>query len=124
MAFPLYGDENAMERRLFGMLRGAGVDCLNSNDVGKSGEDDEAQLRYASGEGRAIVTFDRVDFQRLHAEWATTGREHAGIIIVSSARIPTSVLFTQLMTLQSTRGAAEMRNALLFISPSPVEEKT
>lgn len=54
----------------------------------------------------------------------TTGREHAGIIIVSSARIPTSVLFTKLMSLQSTRGAAEMRNALIFISPSPVEEKT
>jgi predicted nuclease of predicted toxin-antitoxin system len=120
--FPLYDDENAMERILFGMLVSAGVDCLTSRDAGQDGKSDPDQLAFASSLGRAIVTYDRADFQRLHSQWMRAGRSHAGIIVITKSRVATGVLFSKLMQLQAVHDAQGMMNAILFIGPRPLEE--
>lgn len=122
MPFPLYDDENAMERILFGMLVSAGVDCLTSRDAGQDGKSDPDQLAFASSLGRAIVTYDRADFQRLHSQWMRAGRSHAGIIVITKSRVATGVLFSKLMQLQAVHDAQGMMNAILFIGPRPLEE--
>jgi len=113
--FPLYGDENAMERLLFRLLRRDGVDCLTSNDAGNSGLSDEQQLAFAAAEGRVVLTHDRVDFQRLHKQWSDRGKSHAGIIIIADQRVPAVTVHAKLIDLQREREAGEMVNAVVFI---------
>jgi uncharacterized protein DUF5615 len=45
---------------------------------------DEQILREAASSGRALVTVNVKDFIRLDAEYKTTGRQHAGLIMVST----------------------------------------
>jgi hypothetical protein len=122
VAFPLYGDENAMRGILFETLRASGVDCLTSNEAGNAGLSDDAQLAFATSEGRPILTYDKKDFSALHRLWMDSGREHAGIIIVSGRRVAFATLLGKLMRLQLERSAEDMRNAILFIGPTPPEE--
>ena len=124
MAFALYSDENAMRGILFQRLRGANVDCLTSNEAGNGRLPDEAQLQYATSVSRVIVTHDKGDFGALHGRWMAEGREHAGIIILTRGKIGVGVVFAKLMRLQAERSAEDMRNAILFIGPSPIEETT
>jgi hypothetical protein len=46
------------------------------------GRADADHLKRATAEGRAIVTANRRDFTRLHAEYLKDGVGHAGIVIV------------------------------------------
>lgn len=120
--FPVYFDENSQDAVLVSLLRRDGVDCLLSNDAGNEGLPDEAQLAFATGAARTIVTFDRVDFQRLHATWMNAQRTQAGIIIVTSVWLSASVLHAALMGLQTTRSNNDMQNAILFIGPTIQEQ--
>ena len=47
---------------------------------------DRSLLRFAQEEQRILVTCDGVHFDLLAREWASTGREHAGLVIVWSLR--------------------------------------
>jgi len=121
VAFPIYADENAQSRALVKLLVHAGIECLTANDAATNGWPDGDQLAFAAGRGYVILTHDSVDFQRLHSEWSKAGREHAGVIIVTDNRMPTSLLFTRLMALQSSRSPETMRNAILFVAPTTAE---
>lgn len=74
----LYSNENfplpAVEA-----LRRLGHDVLTSHDAGKSnaGIPDDEVLRFATANGRAVLTHNRQDFIRLHRETS----DHAGIIV-------------------------------------------
>jgi predicted nuclease of predicted toxin-antitoxin system len=68
-----YADENfsypVVER-----LRALGHDVLTVQEAGERGGDDARVLAYATSTGRAVLTFDRRDFERLHrADPAHTG---------------------------------------------------
>lgn len=119
MSFALYGDENAQHDDLGEMLSAVDVDWLTTEAAGNAGLSDQAQLEFATAQGRAVLTFDKADFQRLHAEWARAGREHAGIIICTFARLPSPVLFAEMMRLQAVYTPETIRNALLFIKVPP-----
>ena len=74
----LYSNENfpvqAVEE-----LRRLGHNVLTTHDSGKSnqGIEDGAVLKFATAEGRCVITINRKDFIRLHR----SGVEHAGIIV-------------------------------------------
>jgi hypothetical protein len=42
------------------------------------GRSDEEQLRYASGDGRVLYSFNIKDYSLLHEQWIASGHEHAG----------------------------------------------
>lgn len=73
----LFGDENfdvqAMDR-----LKVLGHDTLTIREVGMASQriPDEEVLAFATKQNRAVVTFDRRDYYRLHQ----TNPNHAGII--------------------------------------------
>ena len=70
-----YADENfsyAVVKR----LRALGHDLLTVQEAGEQGGDDSRVLAYATSSGRAVLTFDRRDFERLHR----AGPPHAGIV--------------------------------------------
>jgi hypothetical protein len=47
---------------------------------------DEELLRRASAEGRAVVTENAKDFDRIVRSWAATGEHHAGVVFTSPRR--------------------------------------
>ena len=73
----LYADED-VPRPLVEHLRALGHDVLTALEAGQANQsvDDPGVLARATSLGRAVLTYNRKDFKRLHA--ATPG--HAGIV--------------------------------------------
>ena len=80
----LYLDEN-LSPRIAELLRARGLDAISAHEAGNTQLADPAQLRYATSQGRAIVTCDVADFVVLATELIAANAEHAGIVLVSSA---------------------------------------
>ncbi len=70
------------------MLRERGIDCRTTQEAGNLGTEDEDQLRYATAQGRVLVTFDRRDFLALARQWASMNQSHAGLILSTQCPIP------------------------------------
>lgn len=49
---------------------------------------DDQVLALAAAEGRAVVTANIGDFATLDARWAASGREHGGIVFITSVAFP------------------------------------
>jgi len=47
---------------------------------------DEAHLDWAAREGRVLYSFNMQDFCRLHSEYSSSGKTHAGIIVAQQQR--------------------------------------
>lgn len=62
-------------------LRGAGFDALNARETGRKGLPDSEQLEFAISQGRAILSFNLVDYEALAEEYFLEAREHLGIIV-------------------------------------------
>jgi len=70
-----YADEN-FDYRVTLRLRALAHDVLTVQEAGERGWDDARVLAYATAAGRAVLTFDRRDFERLHRR----STAHAGIV--------------------------------------------
>jgi len=115
MEIRLYIDEDAMARALVQGLRAHGVDVTTVTEERMTGETDPIQLEYAASQERVIYTFNVGDFCRLHAEYMSQSRSHAGIIVVYRQRYSVGEQLRRLLNLIKTRSAEEMRNALHFL---------
>jgi hypothetical protein len=76
----LYLDDDMDANVLIRFLRDAGHEVLSPRAVAMRGAEDEAHLRYATGQQCAVVTANVRDFLRLHQTWQEEGRHHAGIL--------------------------------------------
>jgi hypothetical protein len=63
------------------------------HDVGSAADDpelaalpDEELLRRATSDGRAVVTENARDFDRIVRSWVATGEHHAGVVFTSPRR--------------------------------------
>jgi hypothetical protein len=74
----LYADED-FSYPVVQCLRQLGHDLLTAHEAGQAGQSitDAAVLAFATAAGRAVVTFNRRHFIRLHTEVSS----HAGIIV-------------------------------------------
>ncbi len=72
----LFADEN-FKRAVVQLLRVLGHDVVTIQEVGQQGKDDPFVLAYATALGRAVLTFNRRHFVRLHL----SGVAHEGIIV-------------------------------------------
>lgn len=80
-------DAHLSSARVGEPLRALGHDVLAIvSDPQLARFSDRSLLRLATEEERIVVTCDGVDFDILAREWASTKREHAGIVIVWSLR--------------------------------------
>src|SRR5258708_4318334 len=76
----LYFDED-VDVLLAGLLTAHGFDCLTTAQAGHLGWTDEAQLEFATQEGRILITHNRVDFETLAVAWWGQQKDHAGIVL-------------------------------------------
>jgi hypothetical protein len=74
----IYANEN-FPRRVVYELRLLGHDVLTSQEAGRANQmvPDEEVLKFATEQGRSLITLNRLDFYRLHR---STSGQHAGII--------------------------------------------
>lgn len=96
------------------MLRAEGFDVTTVHDVHRFGMTDEQQLQYAVDIGAALVTHNRVDFERLAEQWRRQHRSHWGIIIgvQRPARIVADRLTEHILNVWT---ADEIRDQVLYL---------
>ncbi len=77
----LYANEN-FPLPVVECLRELGHDVLTSLEAGTANQriSDEGVLAFATRSGRAVLTYNRIDFKRLHRRLVS----HAGIVICTS----------------------------------------
>jgi hypothetical protein len=112
----IYFDEDAMQTALVDALRSRRIIVITPLQVALGEGSDDEQLAFAAAQEAVLYTFDISDFRRLHTEWLTAGREHAGLLLLlSSASLSASSCAVSSEfrpgTIQGT-----MRNRLEFLS--------
>lgn len=68
--------------RAASIARGRRLDVTSVHELGRTGLEDEEQLRFAAREGRALVTRNRGDFLQLTLDFFATREPHAGLLII------------------------------------------
>lgn len=104
----LYMDEN-ISKPISEGLRRRGLDVLTAQEAGMLGSSDEAQLNFATREGRVIFTHDS-DFLRLHA----SGVAHKGIVYAQQ-QIPIGKIISGLMLIVDVMELEDMEQHVEFI---------
>ena len=95
------------------LLRSRGFQATTTRESGLIGSDDERQLAHSSANGWAIVTHNRVDFEKLARQYIDSGKSHSGIII--AVRRPATELARRLLVLINHVAADEMANQVRHI---------
>ncbi len=86
----LYTDEDVYGE-IAPQIRAHGYDALSTFEAANDGLLDRTQLEFAISQGRAILTHNMGDFERLHTEYQTKRLEHFGIIVAPQWEIGTVI---------------------------------
>ncbi len=111
----LYVDEDAAETAVVQGLINAGFDALTARQAFMLGDDDDDQLAFAASDGRVLYTLNVDDFARLHAEYLTKGREHAGIITIPEQRYGVGEKLRRILEALNRVTAEEMRSRIVYL---------
>ena len=65
--------------------------------------------------GRVLYTCNMADFYRLHTNYLTQGKTHAGIILACQQRYSIGEQMRRLLKLAATRSAQEMKDNVEFL---------
>lgn len=98
MTYPLLLDE-MLSADIAGQLRKRGHDVGAAvADPSLVGLPDDQILSGAASSGRALVTANIKDFVPLDARYKTAGRQHAGLVLVSTKTFPQNRTFLTALT--------------------------
>ncbi len=112
----LYFDEDAMHSRLVAALRSRRVTVVTVMDAGLTEKTDAEQLAFAIESECVLYTYNVSDFYRLHTQWISAGREHAGIILAPQQRFSVGDQLRRILRLRASLSMADMRNRIEFLS--------
>lgn len=115
MKIQLYLDEDSQESDLVRALQFHQADVLSSASAGMNGREDYEQLEYATALGRVIYSYNARDFYRLHTEYLTHGKQHAGIILAPQQQYSVGEQMRRLLKLIRAKSAEEMQNQVEFL---------
>jgi hypothetical protein len=103
-------------------LRNRGYDVESCSEAGRAdlGLSDADHLEYATGRGRAVLTFDHGDFVRLDVEWKLAGRVHAGIIMPAQVE-DIGELLRRVERHLNTHPPEIQHDTLLWLDPTPTQ---
>ena len=108
----IYLDEN-VHVLIAKIVQSHGFKALTTQDAGRKGTSDARQLEFASKEGYAILTHDRVDFEELAAEYFALGENHCGIVILAD-NSPQEIARRMIVILNAFT-ADKMTNQIIYI---------
>jgi hypothetical protein len=112
----LYMDEDAMAARVVAGMRSRGVDVFTAKLAGMLRRDDEDHLAFAAAGNRTLYSFNKGHFLRLHTEWISSGRDHAGLILGLQRRYGPGEEIRRLSRLVETLSAEDIQNRVEFLS--------
>src|SRR5258708_5490634 len=104
-----------MHSRLVTALRSRGVLVVTVMDAGLIEKTDEEQLAFATKHECVLYTFNVSDFFRLHTQWISAGREHAGIILAPQQRFSVGEQLRRILRLRASVTMSSMRNHVEFL---------
>jgi len=116
MKVRLYIDEDAMDEDLIYALRVRGIDVITALEAGMIERSDREHLDYASAQGRVLYSFNVSDYYKLHAEYTSQGRSHAGIVLARQQRYSVGEQMRCLLKLIAAKPAEKMKNQVEFLS--------
>lgn len=111
----IYLDEDAGNKDLVRALRSNGVTVLTALEAGLSGALDAQQLAYATDCECVLYSHNSSDFFRLHTEWITSGREHAGMILAPQQRYSVGEQLRRILRIRASASADSLRNRVEFL---------
>ena len=92
------------------------MDVLTAADAGMIERSDEDHLEYATARDRIVCTSNQGDFYRIHTQWLTAGRSHAGIICAPQQRYSVGEQMRRLLRLAAAHSTESMRDRMEFLS--------
>ncbi|MDY6806390.1 MAG: DUF5615 family PIN-like protein [Cyanobacteriota bacterium] len=95
------------------LLVARGLNAGTARDQGMLSESDDRQLAYAAATNRCLVTHNRLDFEKLHAQYLNNNRLHFGIVI-ASRKSPYEIA-KRVAILLDTFTADEIANQLFYV---------
>lgn len=108
----LYLDED-VDVLVAELIRSQGFQAVTTNEVGRKGEKDPQQLEYAVSHKQAIVTHNRIDFEKLAQDYFINNQIHYGIIVAVQRR-PHEITELLLKILNDFK-ADEIMNQIVYI---------
>jgi len=116
MTLRLYFDEDTMDADLVHALRIRGIEVTTAFEQKMIRHDDTEHLELATSQGRALYSFNVGDYQRLHTEYLTQGKHHAGIILAQQQRYSLGEQMRRLLKIIAAISAEEMKDRIVFLS--------
>lgn len=116
----LYLDEN-ISPNIASELKERGTDAVSVYQVKNRGLSDREQFEFAQKEKRTFITYDITDFLEIGKEYIAKGKEHYGIILVSSKTIPQSnigklVLSIQKLSVEASKEKDCFKNKIVYLT--------
>jgi hypothetical protein len=113
MSAPRFFTDEDIYAAVAAALRKREIDATSTSEADRFSQSDEAQLVYATSEGRVLVTFNVAHFASLHAAWMEHGKHHAGIVV--SSQRPIGDVLRRLLRLAGTLDADSLKDRLEFL---------
>ncbi len=88
-------------------------ESLTVSEAGRKGKTDAEQLEYATQNGYAILTHNRIDYEELAQDYFEDDKTHRGIII--AVRRPIHEVAQRLLKILNDFTADEMTNQIIYI---------
>ncbi len=108
----LYLDED-VNVVLSDLLHARGFRVTTTQQAGQLGKTDAEQLAFATGQGKAILTHNRLDFEALARKYFEEKKTHSGIII--AVRRHPKELVRRVLILLNSLTADEVENQIRYI---------
>jgi hypothetical protein len=108
----LYLDEDVF-KDIASVLRRRGFDVVSVHELGHYEWPDADHLAYAAAQGRALFSFNAVDYLALHRTYLEEGKHHAGIVV--SKQHPLRETIQRLLQLLNQVTADEMRDQFWWV---------
>lgn len=104
-------------------LRDRGHDVIAAtDDPSLRGLSDPDLFEVAQQQGRALVTYNRVDFEPIIREYAATSREHHGLVLVHPTRFPSWEFARLTMAIEGLLAAADLGMSIVVWLQEPSRE--
>lgn len=108
----LFIDEDVQEG-LAKALRESGMDAVNAKETGRKGFSDKDQLSFAVSQGRAVVSFNIADYEKLAVDYFNSNMEHFGIIVSPQRSLRETL--RRLRRLLENNSPEDIRNQLFYL---------